>query len=245
MENKRWFEPGHVAIVTGASQGFGFAVAALLAKRGLNLVITARHAAVLDEAARTLHRDTSLVALAGDVADGGHVHALASAAQRNFGRIDLIVNNASTLGLSPMPALEHLARDTFDVLFLTNAFAPLHLIQQALPALRRTHGTIVNVSSDAAPSAYAGWGGYGASKAALEHLSRTLAVELHGSGVSVIVADPANMQTAMHRDAEPGEDLSSLPHPEAVAPALLEAIARPRDAFLRVELQSNMMPVTA
>jgi len=245
VENKQWFEPGHVAIVTGASQGFGRAVAELLAKRRLSLIITARHADALDEAASELRTDTSVVALAGDVADGAHVHALVDQAQRNFGRIDLTINNASTLGASPMPPLEHLACDTFEALLLTNTFAPLHLIQHALPLLRRTHGTIVNVSSDVAPNAYAGWGGYGASKAALEHMSRTLAVELDGSGISVIVADPGNMQTAMHRDAEPGEDLSSLPHPEAVAPALLDAIARPRGAFLRVELQRQTAPVPA
>ncbi|MDQ2907980.1 MAG: SDR family oxidoreductase [Candidatus Eremiobacteraeota bacterium] len=241
MENTQWFEPGHVAIVTGASQGFGRAVSELLAQRGLNLIVTARHGDALDDAARRLRGTGSVVALAGDVADAAHVHGLVAAAQQAFGRIDLVVNNASTLGASPMPALERLGRDTFHALFVTNVFAPLHLIQHALPLLRRTNGTIVNVTSDAAQNAYAGWGGYGASKAALEHVSRTLSAELEGSGVSVIVADPGNMQTAMHRDAEPDEDLSSLPNPAAVAPALLDAIARPRGGFLRVELQEQTL----
>jgi NAD(P)-dependent dehydrogenase (short-subunit alcohol dehydrogenase family) len=117
-------------------------------------------------------------------------------------------------------------------------FAPLHLIQHSLPLLRDSGGTIVNVSSDAGVNAYPGWGGYGASKAALEHVSRTLAAELEGSGVTVIVADPGDMNTEMHRDAEPGVDLSGLPLPENVAPALLAAIAAPRAAFARFTLQA-------
>jgi NAD(P)-dependent dehydrogenase (short-subunit alcohol dehydrogenase family) len=145
-----------------------------------------------------------------------------------------------------MPALVDLSPHTFERLYTTNVYAPLHLIQHALPIMRRNGGgTIVNVSSDAGVVAYEGWGGYGSSKAALEHLSRVLAGELSGSGVGVIVADPGNMNTELHRAAEPGEDLSNLPSADDVAPALLAAIASQHGDFIRVELQSLVPEPTA
>ncbi|HMD01696.1 MAG TPA: SDR family NAD(P)-dependent oxidoreductase [Candidatus Baltobacteraceae bacterium] len=228
-------ERDRVALITGASKGFGFAVARLLAERGLRLVITARRAGELEVAAAELSRLTKVTALAGDVADSDHAHALIDTAAQ-LGRLDLLVNNASTLGASPMPALDSLGPGVFRELFAVNVYAPLHLIQHALPLLRASGGTIVNVSSDAAVQAYAGWGGYGASKAALEHLSRVLAAEI-GDEVGVMIVDPGDMRTELHELAEPGEDLSALPAPEAVAPALLDAIARRRGPFERVELQ--------
>jgi NAD(P)-dependent dehydrogenase (short-subunit alcohol dehydrogenase family) len=245
MENKDWYERGHVAIVTGASKGLGRAVARLLAERGLSLVITARSAEALREVADDLAKTTRVVAEPGDIADPAHVHRLVQLADEQFGRIDLVVNNASTIGRSPMPTLENLSPQTFERLFTTNVYAPLHLIQHALPIMRRgAGGTIVNVSSDAGVVAYAGWGGYGSSKAALEHLSRVLGAELEGGSVSVIVADPGNMDTELHREAEPGVDLSDLPKAEDVAPALIDAIASPRATFTRVELQA-LLPVAA
>jgi NAD(P)-dependent dehydrogenase (short-subunit alcohol dehydrogenase family) len=245
MANNDWYERGHVAIVTGASKGLGRAVARLLAARGLSLVITARGGEALREAAEELSARTRVVAEPGDVSDAAHVHRLVQLAEENFGRIDLVVNNASTIGRSPMPTLENLSPQTFERLFTTNVYAPLHLIQHALPILRRgAGGTIVNVSSDAGVVAYEGWGGYGSSKAALEHLSRILAAELDGSGVTVIVADPGNMDTELHREAEPGVDLSDLPKAEDVAPALIELIASPREQFTRAELQT-LLPVGA
>jgi NAD(P)-dependent dehydrogenase (short-subunit alcohol dehydrogenase family) len=236
-EYDSWFQRGGVALITGASRGFGRAVARLLSERGLRLIITARRSGEIDEAAREFRVLTDLEAIAGDVADLAHAHALIAAAQR-FGRLDLLVNNASTIGRSPLPSLELLGPQVFRELFEVNVHAPLHLIQHALPLLRAAGGTIVNISSDAALNAYAGWGGYGASKAALEQLSHVLSVELEGSGVGVIVADPGNMNTELHRLAEPAEDLSSLPAAETVAPALLAAIARRRAIYRRVELQA-------
>ncbi len=239
MAYTEWFERGHVAIVTGASRGLGRALAGELARLGLGLVVDGRDEAALERARAELARDTEVVAIRGDVADAEHVHALVRAAETRFGRLDLVVNNASTIGRAPLPRLDELSPVVFERLFTTNVYAPLHLIQHALPLLRRDGGgTIVNVSSDAAVNAYEGWGGYGASKAALDHLSRVLALELHGSGVSVIAADPGDMDTELHAQAVPDADRSALAKPERVAPALLEAIASERPSFVRVELQS-------
>ncbi len=238
MAYTEWFERGHVAIVTGASRGFGRAVAGELARLGLKLVIDGRDEAALARARDELARDTEVVAIRGDVSDGEHVHALVRAADERFGRIDLVVANASTIGRAPLPRLDELSPVVFERVFTTNVYAPLHLIQHALPLLRRDGGgTVVTISSDAAVNAYEGWGGYGASKAALDHLARVLALELHGSGVSVIAADPGDMDTELHAQAVPDADRAELAKPESVAPALLEVIASERPSFVRVELQ--------
>ncbi len=227
-----------VALITGASKGLGLSLARLLANRGLSLVITARGRQALDAAYDELSRTTWVAALPGDVADAEHVHALVALTKERFGRIDVLVNNASTIGRSPMPSLLQLSPVVFERLVTTNLWAPLHLVQHALP-LMAPGSTIVNLSSDAALNAYPGWGGYGATKAALEHLSRTLAVELEPAGIGVLLADPGNMNTELHREAEPGEDLSGLPAAGAVAPALVAALEARRPAFLRVELQAE------
>ena len=239
MAYAHWFEPGHVAIVTGASRGFGRALAAELARLGLKLIVDGRDEASLAQAREALARDTEVVALRGDVCDAEHVHALVRAAEQRFGRLDLIVNNASTIGRSPLPRLDELSPVAFERIFTTNVYAPLHLTQHALPLLRRAGGgTVVNVSSDAAVNAYEGWGGYGASKAALDHLSRVMAVELAADGISIIAADPGDMDTELHAQAVPGADRAALAKPEAVVPALLEVIASKRPPFARVKLQS-------
>lgn len=233
-----WFERGHAALITGASKGFGFAVARLLAQRGIALTITARHADELGAAARELREHAPVEAIAGDVRDLAHVHRLVERTRERYGRLDLLINNASTIGRSPLPRLEHLSPLVFNELFETNVFAALHLIQHALPAIVHSGGTIVNITSDAAVNAYPGWGGYGASKAALEHISRTLAAELDGFGISIVIADPGNMNTELHQLAEPDEDLGGLPAAADVAPALLQVLAGPREAFVRAELQA-------
>jgi NAD(P)-dependent dehydrogenase (short-subunit alcohol dehydrogenase family) len=246
MNDYPWFERGHVAIVTGASKGLGLAIARELAQAGISLVIDARGEDALLAAERELAALVPVVAIAGDVTDAPHVHALVDAAERRFGRIDLIVNNASSLGRSPLPPLERLSPSAFDRAFTTNVYAPLHLIQHALPIMKRGGGgTIVNISSDAGVEAYPGWGAYGASKAALEHLSRILAAELAGTGVGVIVADPGDMDTELHRLAVPDADTAQLAAPHDVAPVLLRAIAAPRSGFVRVALQSAEVAVGA
>jgi len=209
------------ALVTGASQGLGRALATALSARGWRLVVDARDADRLAATVAGLPRPDLVTAVAGDVADAAHRAALAAAAGN---RLDVLVNNASTLGPSPLPRLADLRADELERILRTNAVAPLALTQLLLPALRRASGRVLDISSDAAVEAYAGWGGYGASKAALEHISRTLAVELEGTGVRVEVVDPGEMATQMHSDAIGGGDVSHLPPPESVAPRIVALI---------------------
>jgi NAD(P)-dependent dehydrogenase (short-subunit alcohol dehydrogenase family) len=211
-----------VALVTGASRGLGRAVARVYAERGLGLILTARDRHDLHLIADELSGITDVLPLAGDVADPLHAETLVEAGLERFGRIDVLINNASELGPSPMPELQDLSPDDFEQILRVNLVAPLRLSQLVLLGMRERHsGLIVNVTSDAGVQAYPTWGGYGASKAGLEHLSRIMAAELEGSGVRVYVVDPGDMNTAMHAAAEPGVDLSHLPGPEVVAPAFL------------------------
>ena len=226
-----------VALITGSSQGLGLEEARQYAERGLRLILTARSAKRLQRTANELRAETEVLDLAGDVADFAHAEQLVETGLEQFGRIDVLINNASELGPSPMPELERLPVEAFEDVLRVNVVAPLKLAQLVLPGMRaRGSGLIVNITSDAGVQAYPTWGGYGASKAALEHLSRVLAAELEGSGVRVFVVDPGDMDTAMHRAAEPGADLSHLPGPEVVAPALVELLDEPR-AFGRFEAQ--------
>ncbi len=224
---------GTSALITGGSRGLGLAVAHLLARRGVQLALTARGGEALDRAARTLAAHTDVLALPGDIADAAHVNDLVDATVQRFGRIDMLINNASVLGPSPQPALERYPLEVLEYVFRVNVLAPLHLVQRVLPVMRRQgRGLIVNVTSDAAVEAYPGWGGYGASKAALELQSRVLAAELTGSGIHLYIVDPGDMNTRMHQEAEPGVNLSHLPSPEAVAPAFIHLIEEePADAL--------------
>jgi NAD(P)-dependent dehydrogenase (short-subunit alcohol dehydrogenase family) len=206
------------ALITGASRGFGRAVADALADRGWRLVIDARRADVLEAARAALAERTEVVAVAGDVADERHRAALVEACDET---LDALVNNASTLGPSPLPALAELPLPALADVFRVNAIAPLGLVQAVLPLLE-TGGRIVNVTSDAAVEAYPGWGGYGAAKAALEQLTRVLAEE--HSELRVYAFDPGDMRTQMHQDAFPGEDVSDRPPPEERVPALLRLL---------------------
>jgi len=236
-----------VVLITGASRGLGREIARLFAHRGARLVLTARGTRALEEAAAALRSaaDSSglpgdILALPGDIGDPAHAERLVRAGLARFGRIDVLVNNASVLGPSPMPRLETLAPQAFEEIVRVNVTAPLHLIQLVLPQMKaRRGGVIINVSSDAGVEAYPGWGGYGTSKAALEHLSRILAAELHGTGIRVYVVDPGEMNTQMHREAEPGVDLSHLPTPEISAPAFLRLVEQEAAPFARVAAQQG------
>jgi short-subunit dehydrogenase len=233
----------NVALITGASQGLGAEIARLFARNGYRLAITARGASALEEMRQELEGQTEVLAIAGDVGDPQHAERLVHETLARFGRVDVLINNASTLGPTPMPELEGYPGDALAEVFAVNAIAPLHLAQLVLPGMReRGEGAIINVTSDAGVEAYPGWGGYGASKAALEHISRTLAAELEGSGVRVYVVDPGDMNTAMHRDAEPGVDLSELPAPSVPAPAfltLVEEETSPSGRFRALDLVAS------
>lgn len=205
-----------VALITGASRGLGEVIAGVLARRGYGLVIGARDPAALDRVAQSLSANGSrVVAVAGDVVDASVRVRLVNAA-RQLGGLNLLVNNASMLGgIGPLLDFDV---PRFGQIFPVNVGAPMALIQLAAPLLADRHGLIVNVTSDAARGAYAGWGPYGASKAALELLTRTLAAELGERGISAVLVDPGDMRTRMHQEAFPGEDISDRPLPDVTVP---------------------------
>ena len=207
-----------VALITGASRGLGAVVATVAAGAGYDVVVTARGEDDLATTAESIEADVpdvSIHPVVGDVADPEHRAALADLVD-DLGGLALLVNNASTLGPSPLPALADYPLDALVAAFEVNAVAPLALVQELLPALRRGGGLVVNVTSDAAVEGYPGWGGYGASKAALELLTRTLAVEV--DDVGFVLVDPGDMRTDMHRRAYPGEDISDRPAPDVTVP---------------------------
>jgi NAD(P)-dependent dehydrogenase (short-subunit alcohol dehydrogenase family) len=223
------------ALITGASRGLGRALATQLAAAGWNLVVDARDGAALERARAQIDAagPGTVVALTGDIDDPVHVAALVGAAAGQ-GRFELVVNNAGTLGPSPLPHVAWLRTGDLERILRTNLVAPLRIIQASLPHLRAEHGAIVNVTSDAAVEGYEGWGGYGASKAALEQLSRVLAAE--EPGVRIYWVDPGDMRTQMHQDAFPGEDISDRPAPESRVPGLVRLIDdRPVSGRYRVD----------
>lgn len=208
-----------VALVTGGSRGLGLALTRALVLRGWHVVVDARDGERLDAAVSDLPDPSAVTAIAGDVVDDDHRAALAA---QVAGGLDLLVNNASVLGPSPLPPLSrHPLPDLLEV-FEVNVLAPVALVQRVLPALQARRGCVVGISSDAAVEACAGWGAYGAAKAALDHASAVLAVE-HPQ-LRVHAFDPGDMDTELHRLAEPGEDLSHLPSPDSVVPALLRLV---------------------
>ncbi len=210
-----------VAVITGASRGLGRALATALAAQGWTLIVDARGADALEEARAALAAQAHIVAIPGDVTDAAHRGALAEAATQ-AGGVDLLVNNAGVLGPSPQPALTDYPLPVLEDVFRANVVAPLGMIQ-ALQATFRPGARILNIISDAAFEAYEGWGGYGASKAALQQLSNILGAE-HPEW-RVYAVDPGDMRTQMHQDAFPGEDISDRPLPETSIPGLLVLIA--------------------
>jgi NAD(P)-dependent dehydrogenase (short-subunit alcohol dehydrogenase family) len=208
------------ALVTGASRGLGLALARELAARGWNLVLDARGAEALDRARAELAKKTNVVAIAGDVTDAKHRAKLAEAAEK-FGGLDLLVNNASFLGPSPQPPLLNYPLDVFEHVYRVNVIAPLAL-SQAMQKFLKPNARVINVTSDAGVVAYEGWGGYGSSKAALEHLSAIFAAE--NPSLRVYWVDPGDMNTQMQQEASPGQDLSGYPPPEESVPGFIALI---------------------
>ena len=211
-----------VAVVTGASRGLGLALTRALLAEGWNVVADARSETELAAATGGLTGPGTVKAVAGDVADPEHREHLAKVAMEMAGKsggLRLVVNNASYLGPSPQPLLQDYPIDTLRRVYEVNTVAPLALIQLLAPVMGEG-GVIVNVTSDAGVEGYAGWGGYGSSKAALEQLSRVLAAE-HPQ-LRVYWVDPGDMNTRMQQEAFPGEDVSDRPAPEESVPGLME-----------------------
>ncbi|WP_250030062.1 SDR family oxidoreductase [Paractinoplanes maris] len=212
----------NTAVITGASQGLGAALAHALARTGWTLVIDARTRKDLEVTAEALGGLTTVVAIAGDVVDDDHRAELAEAASK-LGGADLLVNNASTLGGSPPPALAEFPLPALLETFEVNVLAPIALTQLVLPQLRlSTAGAVLNISSDAAVEAYEGWGGYGAAKAALDHASAVLAKE--EPDLRVWSVDPGDLRTRLQQQAFPGEDISDRPLPSAVVPFFVKLL---------------------
>jgi short-subunit dehydrogenase len=231
-----------LAVVTGASRGLGRALAGALAEAGHQLIIDGRDSVRLEAAAAELAslHGWRVTAIAGDIADPGHRASLAAAAS-DLGGASLLVNNAGTLGVSPLPALADYPAGQLLAALDVNVVAPIALTQLLLPGLRRLGGAVLNVTSDAAIEAYAGWGGYGAAKAALEQASNVLAAE--ESAVRVWWVDPGDIRTQMHQDAFPGEDISDRPLPETVAPAFVRLITErmPSGRYRAADLRSALV----
>ncbi|WP_270888702.1 SDR family NAD(P)-dependent oxidoreductase [Pedococcus sp. 5OH_020] len=215
----------HTALVTGGSAGLGLALTRGLALEGWHVVSDGRHHDRLAGAASTDPGDVRdrLIRVAGDVTDAEHRRELSRLVALT-GRLDLLVHNASTLGQTPLPALAEVDLRALAQVWETNVAAPLALTQALLPLLRGCRGVLLSISSDAAVAHYEGWGAYGASKAALDHLTLTLGVE--NPELAVYAVDPGDMRTAMHQAAFPGEDISDRPPPESVVPQLLELLRR-------------------
>ena len=217
-----------VAVVTGASRGLGLALTRALVANGWSVVVDARSKDELEAATSDLTGPGRVVPIAGDIADPAHRQQVAKAAIELAGddlALSLVVNNASALGPSPQPELQDYPLQVLRQVYEVNTFAPLALIQLLIPLMKGaagsgTGGVIINVTSDAGVEGYAGWGGYGSSKAALEQVSRVLAAEQ--PGLKVYWVDPGDMNTRMQQEAFPGEDVSDRPPPEESVPGFLE-----------------------
>ena len=256
MENSSSVDPApspkqapteRVALITGASRGLGYTLAEFLARQRWTLVLSARHETPLGAATERLRAAGAIVtAVTGDVARPKDRRVIADSVRR-AGRLDLLVNNASELGPSPLPPLLEHPLPALRRVFEVNVLAPIALVRACLPLLRSSRGLVVNVTSDAARGGYPGWGGYGSSKAALELVSKTLANELRDSGVGVVAVDPGDLRTQMHHDAFPGQDISDRPLPDVTLPfwAWLEGQDPSRVSGQRFEAQGTVWEVPA
>ena len=208
------------ALITGSSRGLGLALARQLALRNWGLIIDERDPKALEQVSAELEEKTTVISISGSVTDEAHRQTLVESV-RDLGGLDALVNNASFLGPSPQPQLLDYPLDVLEQVYRTNVIAPLALVQ-SLRADLRQGACILNVTSDAGVEAYGGWGGYGSSKAALEHLSHILAEE--NPALRVYWVDPGDMRTQMQQEAFPDEDISDRPLPEESVPGLMALI---------------------
>jgi len=220
---------GRVALITGASRGLGRSVALAFAREGADLVLCARGVETLEMvAAEARSAGATVLAIQADVRSPRDIERVVALTLERFERIDILVNNASELGPTPLPYLVDYPPDAFADVLQVNVVAPFRLGQAVIRTmLTRREGVVINVSSDAAVTGYAGWGAYSVSKAALDGLTRTWAAELAGTGVRIHAIDPGDMDTAMHRAADPGADPAGLARPEDVAEAFVRLASHP------------------
>jgi NAD(P)-dependent dehydrogenase (short-subunit alcohol dehydrogenase family) len=217
---------GKKILITGASQGLGRQLALDFARQGAAaLALVARHREQLNRVRRELQTAapaTRVLVIRADVSKPRDIERIIATTLSDFGgRVDVLVNNASTIGPSPMPYLLDYPLEDFKNVIDTNLVGPFLLIKNALPAMIEHGGSILNVTSDAGVVGYPGWGAYGISKFGLEGMSQTWASELAESGVRVNWIDPGNMNTAMHRAAEPEEDPAQWIDPAQVTEVFL------------------------
>ncbi len=229
------------SLVTGASRGLGRALARSLARRGDRVALVARDGAALERVVREIREEGGeAFAIARDIGEKDDIHAIAALASEALGSVDLVIHNASTLGPSPLRLLGDTDCEDLERALAVNVVGPFRLTKSLLGArVLRASGTFVHISSDAAVAAYPEWGAYGASKAAFDHLARTWAAELEGTGVRFVTLDPGEMDTAMHREALPLADPSLLARPEDVAQAIVSILSHPELASgSRIEVSS-------
>lgn len=210
---------GKSVLITGGSRGLGHALASSLSSRGAKVVLVAREKSTLDETVRQITREGGIAfGIAADVGDKESIYPVVGQAAALAGPIDILINNASTLGPVPLRLLADTDCEDFERALQVNTIGPFRLIKAVVGSMILRHtGVIVNISSDAAVEPYSSWGVYSASKAALDHLTRIAALELAGTGIRFFSVDPGEMDTRMHADAMPDADPGSLLSPGEAA----------------------------
>ncbi len=218
---------GKGVIVTGASRGLGAALAGELARRGARVAMVARTEADLTRVARAIRAEGGEAhAIVADLGDKEAIHRVAGAAAALVGDVEVLIQNAGTLGPAPLPLLLDARCEDLEHALAVNVLGPFRLGKALIgPMVLRGRGVVLHVSSDAAVAAYPGWGVYGASKAAFDQLSRVWAAELDGTGVRFVALDPGEMDTAMHAAAVPDADRTALARPAAVARIAADVVA--------------------
>jgi len=224
--NQTW--NGKNVLITGGTRGLGAALVDALSARGASVVVVARGETALTEVVESAKREGRKVfGIAADVAEKNSTHRISGLAAALVGHVDVVIHNASTLGPTPLRALLDTECEDLAQVLETNVVGPFRLTKALVgPMVLRRSGTVVHVSSDAAVEGYANWGAYGASKAAADQLHRVLAAELKESGVRVLMVDPGEMDTQMHRDAVPEANPAELRRPRDVAEALVALLER-------------------